>query len=158
MDILKLLDELEALGENQKLKPFGHAIWFDLDRFFTLINKIHYSLPDEVKLATQITKERDEILAGAERERDRILAQAEQEGARLVADDEITRRAHRQAEEILARAESEAASIRRGAEDYARRLFANLEDYASRILQSVQQARERLETPEAEESSAGPGR
>lgn len=156
MDILKLLDELEALGENQRLKLFGHALWFDLDRFFTLVNKIHYSLPDEVKAATQITREREEIIAGAERERDRLLAQAEQEAAALVANDEITRRARRQAEDVLSQAEQEAASIRRGAEDYARRLFANLEDYAARILENVQQSRERLQVPEPAEQETRP--
>jgi len=138
------LEELERMGEEHR-PQFLHRAWgFDLDRFFTQVNRIRSALPEDMKTASRLIQERQRVLEGAETERERLLAEAREQAALLVSNDEIVRRATEQAEEIIQRATDEAAETRRAAESYATRTLANLEEYVTRVLATVRGARERL--------------
>lgn len=151
IEILKRLEELERMGEESR-PQFLHRAWgFDLDRFFAQVNRIRAALPEEIKAASRVAAEREQVLESAESERRRLLEEAQEQAALLVSNDEIVRRATEQAEEIIQRASNEAAEIRRGAEGYATRVLANLEEYVTRVLRAVRTARERL-SAEPEES------
>jgi prevent-host-death family protein len=140
----KRLEELERMGEKHR-PQFLHRAWgFDLDRFFAQVNRIRSALPEEIKAASRISQERQQILESAESERERLLAEAREQAALLVSNDEVARRATEQAEEIIQRARTEAGEIKRGAEEYATRVLANLEEYVTRVLSAVRAARERL--------------
>ena len=132
------------MGEEHR-PQFLHRAWgFDLDRFFTQVNRIRSALPEDMKTASRLIQERQRVLEGAETERERLLAEAREQAALLVSNDEIVRRATEQAEEIIQRATDEAAETRRAAESYATRTLANLEEYVTRVLATVLGARERL--------------
>jgi hypothetical protein len=132
------------MGEEHRPRIMHRAWGFDLDRFFTQVNRIRSALPEEVKTANRILQDRERILESAEAERDRLLEEAREQAALLVANDEIVRRAAEQAEDILQRATAEAAEVKRSAEEYATRALANLEEYVTRVLTAVRTARERL--------------
>jgi hypothetical protein len=132
------------LGEEHR-PQFLHRAWgFGLDRFFAQINRIRAALPEEIKAATRVAQERQQILESAEVERERLLEEAREQAALLVSNDEVVRRATERAEEIIQRAATEAAETRRGAEEYATRALVNLEQYATRILEAVRSARDQL--------------
>ena len=132
------------MGEEHRPQLLHRAWGFDLDRFFTQVNRIRSALPEEIKSASRVLQERQHILEAAEAERDRLLQEAREQAALLVANDEIVRRATERAEEIIQRATTEAAEIRRSAEEYSKRALANLEEYVTRVLSAVRSARERL--------------
>jgi len=149
VEILKRLEELERMGEEHRPRLLHRAWGFDLDRFFTQVNRIRSALPEEIKAANRVIQDRQRILESAEAERDRLLQEAREQAALLVANDEIVRRATERAEEVIQRATAEAAEIRRSTEEYAKRALANLEEYVTRVLGAVRTARERLSvTPE----------
>jgi regulator of protease activity HflC (stomatin/prohibitin superfamily) len=138
------LEELERIGEEHR-PQFLHRAWgFDLDKFFTQVNRIRSALPEDIKAASRVAQERQQILETAEAERERLLAEAREQAALLVSNDEIVRRATEQAEEVIQRATAEAAEIRHSAEEYATRALANLEEYVTRVLTAVRSARQRL--------------
>lgn len=138
------MEELERIGEEHR-PQFLHRAWgFDLDKFFTQVNRIRSALPEDIKAASRVAQERQQILETAEAERERLLAEAREQAALLVSNDEIVRRATEQAEEVIQRATAEAAEIRHSAEEYATRALANLEEYVTRVLTAVRSARQRL--------------
>lgn len=144
IEILKRLEELERMGEEHRPQVLHRAWGFDLDRFFTQVNRIRSALPEEIKTATRVVQERQRILESAEAERERLLEEAREQAALLVSNDEVVRRATERAEEIIQRATAESNEIRRSAEEYATRALANLEEYVTRVLSAVRSARERL--------------
>ncbi len=150
IEILKQLEELERMGEEHRPQLMHRAWGFDLDRFFTQLNRVRSALPEEIKTATRVAQERQQILETAEAERDRLLEEAREQAALLVSNDEVVRRATEQAEEIIQRATSEGVEIRRSAEEYATRALANLEEYVTRVLSAVRAGRERLSTESGE--------
>jgi hypothetical protein len=87
------------MGEEHRPQLLHRAWGFDLDRFFTQVNRIRSALPEEIKSASRVLQERQRILEAAEAERDRLLQEAREQAALLVANDEIVRRATERSEE-----------------------------------------------------------
>ena len=101
MDILKLLNELERLIEDQKTL-MGITYNFHPDDFLDITNKIRATLPEEVKRASRVTAESDKIVDGA-----REAAEATLEDATSEAD-QIIRESRMNAERLMREAEAEA--------------------------------------------------
>ena len=85
MEILELLDELEAMGDEGerwfcKVFPFlwGKTV-VDAADFFDLIHQLRSSLPDELTTANQVARDREKIVREAHEERAKILEAAREQ-------------------------------------------------------------------------------
>jgi vacuolar-type H+-ATPase subunit H len=103
------------------------------------------TIPEEIKQARWIVKERQEMLAEAKQEADRIVAEANEKAARLASEEEVVRLAEKQAKEIIEDARERERETRLGAEDYADEVLANLEVNLEKFLAAVRRGRERLQ-------------
>ena len=129
-----MLDELEQLVEREgKFHIFG-KVMIDEERFFVLLNKIRVALPDDIRRATEITRQGERVLEQAQQKAREVIERAKQEAAQLVARDEIVRRAEEEARRIIARAEEQAKKVRQEAERYAQETRRAAEDYAREVL------------------------
>lgn len=105
MDILKLLNELERLIEDQKT-VMGMTINFHPDDYLDITNKIRASLPEEVKRASRVTAESDKIVDGARETAEQTLEDA------TVEADEIVRESRINAERTMREAEAQANKMK----------------------------------------------
>src|ERR687894_575584 len=122
MDVLVLIDRLEELVEDARSFPgFGNTAMVDRDAAFDIIDQMRQTIPEELKQARWIVKERQAMLDEARSESDRIIRSAQDEA----------RRRERE--------------IRLGAEDYADEVLANLEDNLGKLLEAVQRGRSKLQ-------------
>jgi vacuolar-type H+-ATPase subunit H len=102
------------------------------------------TIPEEIKQARWIVKERQEMLAEAKREAERVVKEARDQQARLISEEEVYKQAERGAEEILEDARDTERQIRLGAEDYADEILSTLEVNLQKFLAAVQRGRDRL--------------
>jgi len=116
----------------------------DKEAIYDLLDQMRATIPEEIKQARWIVKERQEMLAEARREAERILKEARERQDRLVSEEEITKQAERAAEEILDEARAREREIRLGAEDYADEILNTLEVNLSKFIAAVQRGRDRL--------------
>jgi F0F1-type ATP synthase membrane subunit b/b' len=137
MDVLVLIDKLDDLVHNAKQVPLTDQVRVDKEEI--------YDIPEEIKQARWIVKERQEMLAEAKREAERIVKEARERQTQLVSQQEVTRQAERQAEEIIEDARAREREIRLGAEDYADEILNTLEVNLSKFIAAVQRGRERLQ-------------
>ena len=107
--------------------PLTDQVRVDREEIYDLLDQMRATIPEEIKQARWIVKERQEMLAEAKREAERIVKEAREQQARLVANEEITRQAERAAEEIVEEAREREREIRLGAEDYADDILSTLE-------------------------------
>jgi vacuolar-type H+-ATPase subunit H len=128
IDILHLVDRLEALVEQGRRLPLTSAVVIDEGTFLDIIDQMRISIPEEIKQAKRIEQERERIIAEAHAEAARIISQGREDAARLVADHELRRQAQEQAERMLEEARRQAQAIRQGADDYAAEVLAKLSD------------------------------
>jgi vacuolar-type H+-ATPase subunit H len=113
------------------------------------------TIPEEIKQARWIVKERQEMLAEAKREAERIIKEARDQQARLISDEEVYKQAERGAEEIIEDARETERQIRLGAEDYADEILSTLEVNLEKFLAAVQRGRARLAGREEEPAEVG---
>ena len=155
MDVLVLIDKLDDLVHNARPVPLTDQVRVDREEIYDLLDQMRATIPEEIKQARWIVKERQEMLAEAKREAERIVKEAREQQARLVANEEITRQAERAAEEIVEEAREREREIRLGAEDYADDILSTLEVNLQKFLQAVQRGRDRLQGREREPSEIG---
>ncbi|MCX6389831.1 MAG: ATPase [Solirubrobacterales bacterium] len=138
MDVLVLIDKLDDLVHNAK---------------YDLLDQMRATIPEEIKQARWIVKERQEMLAEAKREAERIITDARERQDQLIAQEEVTREAERAAEDIVEDAHAREREIRLGAEDYADEVLHSLEENLTRFISAVQRGRDRLAGRDHEEDA-----
>ena len=147
MDVLVLIDKLDDLNNNARSVPLTDSVMIDREEIYDLLDQMRSTIPEEVKQARWIVKERQEMLTEAKQESERIVAEASEKAEQLAAQEEIVRVAERQAHEIVDDAREREREIRLGAEDYADEVLGNLEVNLDKFLAAVRRGRERLQTP-----------
>src|SRR6266849_1284997 len=119
MDVLVLIDKLDDLVHNAKPVPLTDQVRVDKEEIYDILDQMRATIPEEIKQARWIVKERQEMLAEAKREAERIVSEARERQDRMISQEEITKQAERAAEDIIEEARAREREIRLGAEDYA---------------------------------------
>ena len=147
MDVLVLIDKLDDLIHNAKrtMMPGSDQVRLDREEIYDILDQMRATIPEEIKQARWIVKERQEMLAEAKREAERIIKEARDEQMRLISEEEVVKQAERQAEEIVEEARAREREIRLGAEDYADDILNTLEVNLQKFTSAVQRGRERLQ-------------
>src|SRR5262249_61286265 len=70
MDVLVLIDKLDGLVHNAKAVPLTDQVRIDREEIYDILDQMRATIPEEIKQARWIVKERQEMLAEAKREQD----------------------------------------------------------------------------------------
>ena len=151
MDIVEHIDKIEELINQARKVPFTSNVMVSEEEIYELIDSLRQILPEEIKQARWIVKERKELLDEAKNEADRIVSEALDKASKLIAETEIIKKATKQAEEIVKDAENKARTIRLEAEDYADEKLANLEAILTKLITTVEKGRDQLQGKTSEE-------
>jgi hypothetical protein len=138
MDLAGRLEELEELVREAKSMPLSSSVLISRDEVLEMLHGMQESLPEEIKQARWVVKDREELLAKARVEGDRIVEQAREEQRRLALRDQVARRAEEEAGRMLQEAEDTSADMRREAEDYVDAKLAQFEIALRKILEDAQ--------------------
>jgi len=101
MDVLVLIDKLDDLIHNARPVPLTDQVRVDREEIYDLLDQMRATIPEEIKQARWIVKERQEMLAEAKREAERVVKEARDQQARLISDEEVYKQAERAAEDIV---------------------------------------------------------
>src|ERR671933_2753001 len=157
MDVLVLIDKLDDTIHNAKPVPLTDQVRVDKEEIYDILDQMRATIPEEIKQARWIVKERQEMLAEAKRECDRLLGEAREQAAREASQTEIVKLAERQAEDILEEARRDARETRLEIEDWADGILSTLETNLDKFLTAVRRGRERLHERSQETVVAGIG-
>jgi cell division septum initiation protein DivIVA len=138
MDILHLVDRLEEIVKGSTQLPFSGMRLVDERRIWPLLDQMRISIPDEVRRAERVIREKERTIAQAQEEAERIVALARSEAAQLTAEHAIAQAAETRATSIQEQAKVDAESIRLGANDYAFDVLCKLDQDLRRALTVVE--------------------
>ncbi|MDD3776300.1 MAG: ATPase [Actinomycetota bacterium] len=144
MDTLEIVDKIEELVEKSKKLPFSSNAIINENEIYDLVDELRSLLPEELKQARWIVKEREGMIEEAKRQSVRIVKEAEERAQVLVSETEVLKNANKKAEEIMTMVEAKARTIRLEAEDYADEKLANLEAVLHKLLSAVEKGREQF--------------
>ena len=139
MDVLVLIDKLDDLIHNARTVPLTDSVMIDREEIYDILDQMRSTIPEEIKQARWIVKERQEM-----------LAEANEKATRLASEEDIVRLAEKQAKEVIEESREREREIRLGAEDYADEVLGNLEVNLEKFLAAVRRGRERLQGRDAD--------
>jgi len=146
MDVLALLDKLDAyLSECSRLPLVGKLL-VDEDEVFAILDDLRAALPQELEQAKWLLKERERILQEARKESEDIIKDAQGQIASLASESIIAKEARAQADDLMEKAKAVAKEINLGARGYADDLMKRVEDALNDLLERVREDRRELST------------
>lgn len=156
MDVLALIDKLDDLVHNARAVPLTDQVRIDREAVYEILDQMRSTLPEEIKQARWIVKERQEMLAEAKREADRIVDEAKEKAERQASQQEVVKLAEKQSAELLDEARQREREVRLGAEDYADEVLGTLEVNLEKFTAAVRRGRERLQGKSEDRAADGP--
>lgn len=143
-DVEGRLDELERLVAGAKTVPMSSSILLNRAEVEGLLADLRQRLPEALRQARHVLRQRDELVEQARREADDIVEEARAERAGMLSRTEVVQAANREADRLIAEAQDHARQIRLEAEDYVDAKLANFEVVLNKILTAVARGREKL--------------
>ena len=141
-NLILLLNHLEKLASGNF--SIAGKVLIDKDELDELTNKMRIALPEEIKEAERVSREKDKYLVQAQEEAKRILREAEIYVERMVREDQITTLAEEEARRIVAEAKQNAFQIENDAMQYANSILEQLEESLERTIRIVRKGREEM--------------
>lgn len=145
-----LLRRLVGMIESGRPRPLSSSVMVNKDEILELLDEVISRLPDELRAARWLLKERDEFLAKTRRDADELIADAKARVAHMVQRTEVVKEAEGHARQVLESARTESRRMRHEVEDYCDQKLASFEIVLERTMRMVQSGREKLAPPDPE--------
>jgi hypothetical protein len=140
-----------------KAMPLSASVLISREEVAGLLEDALAKLPDDLRQARWLLREREEFLAERTREAENLMAEVKVQAERMVARTEIVRQANLVAQRILDDANAEARRMRNEAEDYCDRQLAGMEIVLERIMRTVRSGRAKLQPAPVADGGDAPG-
>lgn len=157
-DVETILHRVADLIGNARPMPLSASVMINRDEVLELVEEALSRLPEELRAARWLLREREEFLAKVQREGDDILDAARVRAERMVQRTEVVRNAQHTARQVIDDAETEARRLKHEAEDFCDQKLAQFEIVLDRTIRTVQAGRARLQAalPEDPHGDAEP--
>ena len=143
-DTESILEEVIHTIASAPNVPLSSTPRIDRDHVVALLQDAQACLPDEIRQARWMLKERQEFMVKTQREADEIVEAARVQAERMVQRTEVVRAAETRARQVLEAADADSRRLKNETEDFLDRRLASFEIVLDRLTRTVSQGRERL--------------
>ncbi|MET0143407.1 MAG: hypothetical protein ABW328_01270 [Ilumatobacteraceae bacterium] len=124
--------------------PLSSSPRIDRDEIIELLEEALVRLPDELRQARWMLKERQEFVAKTRREADELLESARVQAERMVQRTEVVRAAEQRARQVMETAEADSRRLRHETEDFLDQRLGSFEILLDKLQKTVGAGRQRL--------------
>lgn len=143
-ELQDLIEEMIEHLEAAKSMPLSNNVLVDKQWFLETLERLKRELPDELRAARWMVREREAFIARTNERAQEIIERAKTESRRLVSESYVLAEAVEEANTLVRRAEGEARRIRLEAEDEMERMLEQVEKLLAELLTRVHNSREEL--------------
>ncbi|MGD2101431.1 MAG: hypothetical protein PVG83_04290 [Acidimicrobiia bacterium] len=140
-DILDVVDDLIVHLHESKTMPLSSNAIVDRELFLTRLETLRASLPDELRAARWMVREREAFISRTNEKAREIVDKAREEADDLVSESNIVKEAVEEANILVRRAEGEARRLRLETEDDIERKLQRIEHLLVDLTSQVQEGR-----------------
>ena len=144
-----VISHVLEIVNNAKSMPLSSSVIVSREEVVGLLRGALKRLPDELRQARWLLREREEFLAERTREAETLIEEVRAQAERMVQRTEIVRQANSVAQRILDDANDEARTMRHEAEDFCDQKLAGMEIVLDRLTRTVHSGRAKLASPPA---------
>ncbi len=124
--------------------PLSSSPRIDRDEIIELLEESLHRLPEEMRQARWMIKERQEFVTKTRREADELLEAARVQAERMVQRTEVVRAAELRARQVSEAADADARRLRHETEDFLDQRLGSFEILLDKLTKTVQAGRSRL--------------
>jgi len=140
-----LLRRIADIVATARPMPLSASVMVNKEDLLVLIEDALDRLPDELRAARWLLKERDEFLSKVKREADDILEQARGRAEHMVQRTEVVKAAEQRARQVVQKARDEARRTKLECDDYVDQKLASFEIVLERTVKTVSAGRSKLQ-------------
>jgi hypothetical protein len=144
-----VLRELRDLIEQARPMPLSTSVMINQAEVLDLLNEATERLPEELRSAKWLLKQREEFLARTRRESEEIIEAARQKADQLVQQTEVVKAAEARARSVVDAADAESRRLKLEAEDFCDQRLASFEIVLERTMKVVSAGRAKLQGSQA---------
>ena len=144
MDISARLQQIEELVRTAKSVPLSASVILNQQELLEILEAAQNELPEEIKQARWVVKDREELLSKARRDAEALVEKARSDQAHMLSDEAVVQEAQDEAERILAAARDQVRQMRLEAEDYVDGKLAQFDAVLTKIQEALTGADESL--------------
>jgi len=124
--------------------PLSSSPRIDRDEIIELLEESLHRLPDELRQARWMLKERQEFVSKTRREADELLEAARVRAERMVQRTEVVRAAEQRARQVMETAEADSRRLKHETEDFLDQRLGSFEILLDKLQKTVGAGRQRL--------------
>lgn len=143
-ELLDQIDELIIEVEGARHVPLSGNVMLDRDQLLSMLYALRDDLPDELRTARWMVREREAFVARTNETARDMLERARAQSDELISESYIVKEAVDEANAMIRHAEAEATRIRLEAEDYSEQAFEQTEAVFVDLLGQLRAARAEL--------------
>lgn len=143
-DILDIVDDLMVHLHEAKTMPLSSNALVDRDAFLSLLETLRASVPDELRAARWMVREREAFISRTNEKAREIMEKARTEADDMVSASNIVAEAVEEANILVRRAEGDARRLRLETEDEIDKRLQRVEGRLEDIMAQVKDARNEL--------------
>jgi hypothetical protein len=144
-DVEQMLRRLHEMVASARPMPLSTSVMVNRDEVLDLLDETIERLPNELRAARWLLKEREEYLAKVRREGEDILDQARTRAERMVQRTEVVKASEVRARKIIERAKDDAGRLKNEVEDFCDQKLASFEIVLERTMKLVGSGRQKLQ-------------
>lgn len=141
----QLLGQAIRIVERSRPMPFSTSVMINGEELRGILQRAFAALPEELRAARWMLKERDDMRLRTQREGEEIIAAARARAEQMVQRNEVVKAAELRARRTLSEAEERARRMKLETEDWCDQRLAAFEAMLHKTLNTVTTGRQRLQ-------------
>ena len=138
MDIVNVIDRLDALLNTSRKMPATRSRIVDADKVMELVEQLRLAIPQDVRAAQEVIEKKDSILNQAQIDGRHIRSDAEEEYRTRLDQNQLVTAARHKGETIVAEAERKANRLMEQAEAESRNSQTQADAYVTDALRNLE--------------------
>ncbi len=151
-----VLREIRELIEQARPMPLSTSVMINQAEVLDLVDEASERLPEELRAAKWLLKQREEFLARTRREAEEILDEAREKADEMVRKTEVVKSAEARARSVIDQADAESRRLKLEAEDFCDQRLASFEIVLERTMKVVNAGRLKLQGSQARDDDDPP--
>ena len=143
--VVRLLQTLIDVVEAARPVPLSASSMINKEEVLEILKDVSLRLPDEIRAARWLLKQREDFLARTQREGDELMDLARARAGQMVQRSEVVKAAEVHARRVVEAAESEARRLKLETEDFCDQRLASFEALLNRTIHLVADGRTKLQ-------------
>ncbi|MCY4423835.1 MAG: hypothetical protein OXC06_12285 [Acidimicrobiaceae bacterium] len=141
----QLLGQAVRIVERSRPMPFSTSVMINGEELLGILQRAFTALPEELRAARWMLKERDDMRLRTQREGEEIIAAARARAEQMVQRSEVVKAAELRARRTMTEAEERARRMKLETEDWCDQRLATFEAMLHKTLNTVTTGRRRLQ-------------